>query len=294
MEGPALTGEGMMKGSILVVVAKYPTPGTSKTRLAKSGIGDAMAARFAFACVDDLLERFGRDLSKQVERLVLYFAPKTAKEKFEDRCVALCGKGVWEMMEMPSGDLKSAGLTGILEHGLVTCRETYGEDAAVAFCGMDAPLLSANAIITSLSVAKKGESCVCPANDGGYALLSVPPRAPAKQIFKNVSWSTTTTCASQIKQLKSCDISVRIGETFIDVDEFDDLVVINNVLSALRRQRESRDVPLRDDADDDDGGSSKNNSGLRHALGPSRAHRSPCPRVEKFVKDLKLLDGSLS
>jgi len=59
----------------LVLVAKYPTPGTSKTRLIPA-LGEDGAATLARAMLLDLLEQLGASPELADTRKVLAFAPK--------------------------------------------------------------------------------------------------------------------------------------------------------------------------------------------------------------------------
>lgn len=215
--------------NVLVVLMKRPIEGKCKTRLAKSGLGEKRALEFANASIEDTLERFGT--LKDVEK-ILYYAPVEAREYFLGICSNMFEDNRWRLVPMPKGDLADSGLTGILSHGLARAREVAGEKASVAFCGMDSPLLTCDAVIESFRfVNTKNEAYICPANDGGYVLLSVPSAAPSARIFANVIWSSTKTCESQVSQLKASGLSVRVGPTFIDVDEKADLVAIDREAS---------------------------------------------------------------
>lgn len=80
-----------------------------------------------------------------------------------------------------------------------------------------------------------GKAHLCPANDGGYGLLSIPNHAPSSKIFSQVRWSHPLTAVSQLKALTDCNVDVSIGTLMYDIDEPDDvqdlvtrLVQLNN------------------------------------------------------------------
>ncbi len=82
----------------------------------------------------------------------------------------------------PDNQVQSCYLTIILQLALERVRSQAPEGYAcsVVFIGMDSPQVPASEIERSVEVTKEGPSgaaYICPAMDGGYALLSVPPSA---------------------------------------------------------------------------------------------------------------------
>jgi hypothetical protein len=164
---------------------------------------------------------------------------------------------------MLSSDLKSANLGHILEDALIRAREVVLAAAAAAvtddhdlnrssssvvFLGMDAPELSLilNDIHTGLwrsslpiqqhptSTTTTSTAMLCPADDGGYVMLCVPPQADASRVFAGVHWSHALTAVSQLKALTDLNdndtngntkdsISVKIGRLAYDIDESQDV-----------------------------------------------------------------------
>mmetsp|Transcript_14977 Transcript_14977/g.17509 ORF Transcript_14977/g.17509 Transcript_14977/m.17509 type:complete len:103 (+) Transcript_14977:730-1038(+) len=55
---------------------------------------------------------------------------------------------------------------------------------------------------------------ICPAYDGGYVLLSLPPAVAngnnAYRAFENVAWSTSEACSTQVKALKDVGFKGRL------------------------------------------------------------------------------------
>lgn len=60
------------------------------------------------------------------------------------------------------------------------------------------------------------------ASDGGYTLLGLPATA-GRGTFEGVKWSDALTCKSQTCALASRGVLTRIGGTYHDVDEADDV-----------------------------------------------------------------------
>jgi hypothetical protein len=82
---------------------------------------------------------------------------------------------------------------------------------------------------------------MCPADDGGYGLLSVPRDAPSSHIFSGVRWSNKLTAVSQLKALSDCNIGISIGKMMNDIDEPGDVVRLAQRLMYSRNSCSSRD-----------------------------------------------------
>jgi len=120
---------------------------------------------------------------------------------------------------------------------------------------------------------------LCPADDGGYGMLSVPWMADSSQTFGcGIGWSQSLTAISQVKALTDQGIPVRIGTLMHDIDEPED---VQRLCERLKRQpnepndkeedREEDDDahPNKNDDDDDDGTRATSN-GTRILDRPSR------------------------
>ena len=100
----------------------------------------------------------------------------------------------------------------------------------VMFLGMDAPELPLSEMVYALREAtssSEGEvrvarAYLCPAADGGYGMLCVPPSAPP-DIFDGVRWSDKHTALSQLKAITDLGIDVKLGAVMHDIDEPDDV-----------------------------------------------------------------------
>ena len=161
----------------------------------------------------------------------------------------------------PKDDLRSHDLGSKLEDALVRVRRLLGDDdddddsaaivaggggggnddgrgrrRGIVFLGMDAPVLPLDDIVggllhaacgdgasPSLSAAAAAAATLCPARDGGYAMLCVPPTADPARTFRNLYWSHHWTGMSQTKALTDQGIRVRIGAVVTDIDEAGDV-----------------------------------------------------------------------
>ena len=222
-EAPALP-------AALLLIAKWPAPGRSKTRLAASlargGMDDAVAAEaaaaFARASLSDLLVSFGHSMATKV----LVYAPPDAPTRAN--FAALLGElgvaGSWALQPaLASTPGASADLGALLADAAATCREQHGV-GRLAFIGMDCPELPRAALETALGdSAEPSVAHVCPAADGGYTLLALPADAPPAAAFDGVRWSASDTCLSQLAALSRAGLRCVVGPTYADVDDAADL-----------------------------------------------------------------------
>ena len=148
-------------------------------------------------------------------------------------------------MRASEGDLTSSTLGDKLADALERTRKLLARhksdrnnSEAVLFLGMDSPELPMEEIIYGLQISsgnstarqskhsdiKENDNCqgmthdvfvgkahMCPANDGGYGLLSVPKHAPSSRIFSGVRWSNPLTAVSQLKALTDSNVAVSVG-----------------------------------------------------------------------------------
>ena len=90
----------------------------------------------------------------------------------------------------------------------------------IVFLGMDAPILPLTDIVGGLErAAIQKEATLCPAMDGGYAMLCVPDIAVPSRTFRNMYWSHPWTGMSQAKAITDQGIKLSIGTVVRDIDE---------------------------------------------------------------------------
>uniref|UniRef100_A0A6U2WUW6 DUF2064 domain-containing protein n=1 Tax=Lotharella globosa TaxID=91324 RepID=A0A6U2WUW6_9EUKA len=210
----------------LVMVAKYPTPKRSKTRLGKK-IGFDKSAAFARASLLDLLHRF----TPLDTRKVLLYAPLEAESLFSNLLEQEGLQHVWNLEPMTGGDndTSSSDLGDRLKCALETVRRTarkQGSVESVAFIGYDCLDLSLRDVRNLLLRVTEGpeyQAAIIPANDGGYVALALSGDVPST-VFEGVKWSAESTCISQLQALSRDRVTrIHIGQSMSDIDEIDDL-----------------------------------------------------------------------
>ncbi|MBI4423099.1 MAG: TIGR04282 family arsenosugar biosynthesis glycosyltransferase [Elusimicrobia bacterium] len=190
---------------LLLVFLKAPAPGRVKTRLA-AGIGARAAARAHVA-----LSRATRDALAAARglRVVWVYA---AAPRFRD--LAWLGRPPGEVWPQGKGDL------GTRLEAAFARAFARGAPAALAI-GADCPELGARRLEAAAAALRAAEVVVCPAEDGGYALIGL--RAPRPALFRAIPWSSPRTLAATLARARSLGLSVRRLERVSDVDRPADL-----------------------------------------------------------------------
>lgn len=187
----------------LLVVAKSPLPGRSKTRLART-LGPIYAARVAEASLADTL------------------AVVSAAQGFGRRLLALDG---------PAGPWLPANLEVVAQRGedLGTRLENaWSEVRGPALqIGMDTPQVTPALLGRArrrLGVLGPGGALLGPATDGGWWLLGLA--APVPGLFDDVPMSTAHTATAQVARLRRLGYEVELFAPLTDIDVADDLVSV--------------------------------------------------------------------
>ena len=203
---------------VVVVVAKCPIPGKSKTRLIPL-VGEKGSARLAKAMLSDVLLSLVRHMSRHL-LIMLCYAPGTEDGR-RFMYEILLDLGIVDFVSlfpMLSTDLHAADLGDQLLHALLEARRKIPQ-GYVMFLGMDSPELPIEELEEALR--HPSHATLCPSHDGGYGMLCVPPGSP-NSIFSNVLWSHPLTALSQLKALSDSQVPTRLGRIMFDVDEPDD------------------------------------------------------------------------
>lgn len=250
-----LEGTPRNTNSAIVLVAKCPIPGKSKTRLAKDKrLGNEGAADLARAMISDVLERVGRYPSfKKVLKILLYAPGNEEGETIMSDLLASLKStnssifNTWVLMPMNDSSIKdmtSSNLGDKLKSALRRTRQLLissrkdpsdcKEDGGVLFIGMDAPDIPLDEMLNGIlhSSPPHNQAFLCPTYDGGYGVIGIPPCAPI-QVFDGVRWSDPLTTTSQIKALSDWNTSVVMGKIMYDVDEPEDIPLLADRICTL-------------------------------------------------------------
>lgn len=216
----------------IAVVAKCPIPGKSKTRLIPL-LGPEGSSKLAKAMLSDVLTTLSECTQLQTlkVRKNLFYAP--ANEEGLNIMTTILAElklsNDWELLPMTSTDLTANDLGDILRCILKRTRERCG-DGKVIFLGMDSPELPVEELVGSLIVSNMHQAVLCPAVDGGYGMLVVPPQAPTDRVFAGIRWSDPLTALGQMKALTDNNIPIRLGRLMNDIDDTEDVEGLCNRL----------------------------------------------------------------
>ena len=242
----------MTDSSVLVLVAKWPGSGASKTRLASQLIAagtsedDAKKWTAEFtACLIAAIWSLGlKRLPPWCSFALLYSPPVDEARAYFSALLdeADCSDYGWILMPvLASWDPRLRRIWAASSPAAVRAKEVTGA-GIVAFCGSDCPELPGSSVKYCLEAAfgstdKPAAAAICPATDGGFTLLALPAHADPAQCFSGVKWSAPDTCLSQLAALSRAGLLCVVGETHADVDELDDLKALKKRLDAIPDER---------------------------------------------------------
>lgn len=194
----------------LLVLAKLPVAGESKTRLSAE-LGSAFAERLARAFLRDSLARFGRWRGADLW-LVGNRPDSTPFDSFLCRTIRYATQVEGDLGARQAAALATAAAAGHVGALLV---------------GTDTPHLSTRALERAARAVRAGRCALAPARDGGYVLLGLPLAARARDgwtpLFENVPWSTGEVAAVLRLRLAALGLPTRTLPTERDLDTVDDL-----------------------------------------------------------------------
>jgi uncharacterized protein len=179
-------------------MAKYPAPGSAKTRLGAQ-IGFQAACRLSEAFIRDLADRLG-GLALPV---TWAFWPPTAR--FGElvpgqRCVPQVGGDLGERLESAIGEC------------IATLR------LPVLAIGTDAPHIDGASLREGADALAAGADVVLgPATDGGYYLIGV--RAPHAALFHDIAWGSSSVLETTLERARAASLRVHLLPTTFDVDD---------------------------------------------------------------------------
>lgn len=191
-----------MKRAQLLVYAKPPRIGLSKTRLA-AGLGRAEARRIASA----ILHRTLKTSHSKLWDTRIYVSPDSeapSRQRPFD-------KAHYDLRTQGNGDLTDRLNKGLKE----------ADVGPVIFIGTDAPAMTQSHIRDAILKLRHHDAVFGPASDGGFWLFGLNKTARTQSPFHNVRWSGPHAMADVMNNLRSNSRVARLA-TLIDIDDADD------------------------------------------------------------------------
>jgi hypothetical protein len=188
---------------LLLLFTKPAREGRVKTRL----IGDltpAEAAALHAAFLEDLLDRL------------------RAGDGFELRLA-------WALD--PEEAVPAGPLPGVRQEGNDLGERLYralaggaAEAGVVMAVGSDHPTLPLELVHRAFETVERGADVVLgPAEDGGYYLIALGPKAVVPRLFEGIAWSTDQVLAEQLARCRELGLAVELLPEASDVDTPEDL-----------------------------------------------------------------------
>lgn len=204
-----------MHDTALVVIARYPEVGKTKTRLAHT-IGHAEAASLYQAFLTDLAQRFaGQEWN-------LHWTYTPAEVDYQTFITALAPGQPMKSFPQQGPDL------GARLHYVFQWTHFHGFERTIVI-GSDSPQISHEIIVRARSALDKADVVLGPADDGGYYLIAM--RKPY-DVFSGIPMSTAVVATMTIETAQRQGLTVHLLESLFDVDELPDLMRLAQLLAA--------------------------------------------------------------
>jgi rSAM/selenodomain-associated transferase 1 len=206
-----------MPDTALIVMARYPEPGKTKTRLARF-IGNDEAVLLYTAFLTDLAHHFaGRDYD-------LYWTYTPPEIDYSSFIATLAPASMPFMRCFPQqgddlGQRLHYAFQGAYEHD-------YRRTIVI---GSDTPHIRQDTITHALVALEDADVVLGPADDGGYYLIAM--REP-HDVFSDIPMSTSVVTQQTIDLAHRKGLTVRLIESLFDIDELPDLLRLARLLAA--------------------------------------------------------------
>jgi len=234
----------MASGPILVLFARPPVAGRTKTRLAAS-IGEAGANEIYRAFLLDSIELVRRLSSHGVRPAIAWSDPPSGAE------VDAGGAGSSRVAAMeaaarqaaapssPPPGFDLAGFEVLAQQGddlgqrmsnCIAALLARGHDR-VAILGADTPSLPVRHVVRAFELLRDQDLVLGPTTDGGYYLIGA--RCVVPEIFRGIPWGTPRVLEETLKVLRIFGMPRILLPIWGDVDTEEDLAELRRSLGAL-------------------------------------------------------------
>ncbi|MGH7917462.1 MAG: TIGR04282 family arsenosugar biosynthesis glycosyltransferase [Candidatus Binataceae bacterium] len=192
---------------VLIIFAREPIPGRTKTRLIPR-LGARNAAALADAFIQDALAK-----ANQVGRVAIAAATPGAVRRNGYFCV-LARRFDADLLDQGDGGLGTR---------MARVLAPFSDDGAILL-GTDTPSLPVELLARDVALLRRARVVIGPSLDGGYYLLGV--RGPLPDIFRHIRWGRRTVLEETIARLKRDHVNYTLGPTWYDIDRWSDVVLL--------------------------------------------------------------------
>ena len=199
----------------LVIFARAPVPGMTKTRLIPT-LGPEGAAQLYRCFLLDVLTR-----AASAEETLLVAASEAAEVPALEAMIAEVCPGAALFVQTGS-DLGERMLNAL--------RRAFGCGyGRTVILGSDVPSLPWDHVTQALHASR--DLVLGPCLDGGYSLIGLREIYP--RLFMGMRWSTTSVCSHTLARARGLGLSVSLLDPWYDVDTPDDLGTLFRHLTML-------------------------------------------------------------
>jgi hypothetical protein len=198
--------------SILIIFTRFPTPGSTKTRLIPA-LGPEGAADLHRQMTEHTLAAVGPVISEEVALQVRYEgSDENTMKGWLGRDLSYVPQGTGDL-----GERMRRAFTDSFEEGF---------DKSIII-GTDCPSRDAADVEEALKLLEENTLVLGPAIDGGYYLIGIRSNAPHwlyELVFENIPWGTDQVFNATMNVLAETGIDVGLLDEKADVDEPEDLI----------------------------------------------------------------------
>lgn len=196
------------KNTALVIIARYPEAGKTKTRLART-LGNQQTADLYQAFLTDLAQRF----AGTAYHLHWTYTPPTVD--YQAFVNSLVPEHATSMLCFPQqGD----ELGERLWYAFNWCSQRGFQRTILI--GSDTPHISRDIIDAATNALDEADIVLGPSEDGGYYLIGMDI---PYDVFSGIAMSTSEVREETIAAAQRLGLKVHLLETLLDVDEYSDL-----------------------------------------------------------------------
>jgi uncharacterized protein len=208
-----------MESTALVIMARYPEAGKTKTRLARS-IGDEAVRELYQAFVTDLAQRFAST------NFTVCWAYTPVSSDYRAFVRSLVAENAERMRYVPQwgqdfGDRLHNAFRWTHEQGF----------KRTILIGSDSPQIGREVIDMAYRALDDADVVLGPADDGGYYLIAM--REPY-DVFSDIPMSTPIVLRMTIEAAQKQGLKVHLLQALFDVDELPDLLRLAKLLEETR------------------------------------------------------------
>ncbi len=200
----------------LVVMARYPELGKTKTRLART-LGEHETLDLYHAFLSDIAQHHAGQAA-----YTLCWAYTPTEVNYQELATTLAPEHTTTMRYFPQ---QGAELGARLHHAFHWTQQQGF--AYTILIGSDSPQISREVIATARKALDEVDVVLGPCNDGGYYLLGM---RTAHDVFSGIPMSTNVVTRMTIEAAQRQGLTVRLINTLFDVDELPDLVRLAQLL----------------------------------------------------------------